>query len=486
MRRKIWRKPHVESFEERIALTASACGMDRAPFGEASTSVRSISSQDDTTATAIDLGELSGPQSLSGYVGRFDQRDVFRFDLPSSATVDIRLEQLTADADIFLLDGARTTVARSENWGTQDDFISNELDSGEYFLVVGRYSPWSAAEYNLTIESTVAPPDGAGSTFATAADIGVLQGTQSFGGAVGFGNDQADLIQFDVAAQSRVRFDLTGLTSDVDLFLYSSSQTQLQSARLPGAVSESLDTVLSAGTYYLGVFPFGSSSSEYSLTVSQFDATPPSPLPEPSAPSVPSQPLPSNPNEDAVTPVVDVLPDVAFFGTSGRNWGLNEVGAPEAWEEGYLGQGVTVAIVDSGVQLDHPDLQDSVWINEDEILGDGIDNDRNGYVDDRFGWDFVSRDNNPNDSNSHGNARSRNRCGTEQQLRRNGRRARGGDHANSGLGDQWGRGRRIRRPRNPVRGGQRSGHHQPQLGRVETVRRSVPLWSMLSNTMCWS
>ena len=59
-------------------------------------------------------------------------------------------------------------------------------------------------------------------------------------------------------------------------------------------------------------------------------------------------------------------------------------------------------MIDSGVQLNHPDLVDSIWENTDEILGDGIDNDGNGYVDDRFGWDFIGNDNNPTDSNSHG------------------------------------------------------------------------------------
>lgn len=50
---------------------------------------------------------------------------------------------------------------------------------------------------------------------------------------------------------------------------------------------------------------------------------------------------------------------------------------------------VTVAVIDSGVDIDHEDLQGKIWINEDEIAGNGIDDDKNGYIDDRYGWNFI-------------------------------------------------------------------------------------------------
>ena len=54
---------------------------------------------------------------------------------------------------------------------------------------------------------------------------------------------------------------------------------------------------------------------------------------------------------------------------------------------------VVVALIDTGVDYGHPDLADSIWINGDEIPGDGIDNDGNGYVDDVYGWNFYSGNN---------------------------------------------------------------------------------------------
>lgn len=50
---------------------------------------------------------------------------------------------------------------------------------------------------------------------------------------------------------------------------------------------------------------------------------------------------------------------------------------------------VVVAVIDSGVDIDHEDLKDVIWKNEDEIPGNGIDDDKNGYVDDVNGWNFI-------------------------------------------------------------------------------------------------
>ena len=56
---------------------------------------------------------------------------------------------------------------------------------------------------------------------------------------------------------------------------------------------------------------------------------------------------------------------------------------------------VVVAVLDSGVDLDHPDLVNNIWVNSGEIAGDGIDNDFNSFIDDVNGWDFVYSDSNP-------------------------------------------------------------------------------------------
>lgn len=69
-----------------------------------------------------------------------------------------------------------------------------------------------------------------------------------------------------------------------------------------------------------------------------------------------------------------------------------DIGIEDAWtvyEQTTERRAVTVALIDTGVDTAHPDLQNSIWVNTDEIPGDGIDNDSNGYVDDVNGWNFY-------------------------------------------------------------------------------------------------
>lgn len=71
-----------------------------------------------------------------------------------------------------------------------------------------------------------------------------------------------------------------------------------------------------------------------------------------------------------------------------------DINMPKAWEV-YNGgkREVIVALIDTGTDITHEDLADAIWINEDEIPGDGIDNDGNGYIDDVYGWNFYDNNN---------------------------------------------------------------------------------------------
>ncbi|MFM9058220.1 MAG: S8 family peptidase [Planctomycetaceae bacterium] len=61
-----------------------------------------------------------------------------------------------------------------------------------------------------------------------------------------------------------------------------------------------------------------------------------------------------------------------------------------------------MAVIDSGIDFNHPDLAANIWTNPREIAGNGKDDDGNGYVDDVHGWDFVGGDNLPQDGFYHG------------------------------------------------------------------------------------
>ncbi|MBC1236330.1 S8 family serine peptidase [Nostoc sp. 2RC] len=86
----------------------------------------------------------------------------------------------------------------------------------------------------------------------------------------------------------------------------------------------------------------------------------------------------------------------------GNNWGADLIKAPEVWTKGYTGQGIVVAVLDSGVDYNHADLSSNIWTNTREIPDNGIDDDFNGYVDDFYGWNFVSNNNNTLDVYGHG------------------------------------------------------------------------------------
>lgn len=88
---------------------------------------------------------------------------------------------------------------------------------------------------------------------------------------------------------------------------------------------------------------------------------------------------------------------------TGQTGGYNDadIDAPAAWKTAR-GTGVVVGVIDSGIDPNHPDLQNNLWTNPGEIPNDGIDNDGNGYIDDYYGYDFVNEDENPFDDNGHG------------------------------------------------------------------------------------
>ena len=73
---------------------------------------------------------------------------------------------------------------------------------------------------------------------------------------------------------------------------------------------------------------------------------------------------------------------------NGKQAVLDLIGAKKLWDFDIDCSDVTVGVMDSGIQTNHEDLIDNIWVNTGEIVGDGIDNDGNGYIDDIYGWNF--------------------------------------------------------------------------------------------------
>ena len=106
-----------------------------------------------------------------------------------------------------------------------------------------------------------------------------------------------------------------------------------------------------------------------------------------------------------------VTNDAAF--TDGTLWGLNNQGqnggtdgadidAPEAWDITVGSRNIIVAVVDTGVRYTHQDLVNQMWVNEDEVPNNGLDDDLDGFVDNIYGADIIGNDGDPMDWNGHG------------------------------------------------------------------------------------
>lgn len=76
-----------------------------------------------------------------------------------------------------------------------------------------------------------------------------------------------------------------------------------------------------------------------------------------------------------------------------NQWYLRQIHAPEAWSVTTGSRDVIVAVIDGGTDIEHPDLRENIWRNEQEVAGDNIDNDGDGFVDDTNGWNYVTKTN---------------------------------------------------------------------------------------------
>jgi subtilisin family serine protease len=111
-------------------------------------------------------------------------------------------------------------------------------------------------------------------------------------------------------------------------------------------------------------------------------------------------PLLANPISPSATRLqAPLLPNDPYFE---QQWYIPAVKADSLWGHTTGDTSQVIAILDTGVDWLHPDLQNKIWFNYKEIPDNGVDDDGNGFVDDIRGWDFVNDDNNPRDDNSHG------------------------------------------------------------------------------------
>ena len=266
---------------------------------------------------------------------------------------------------------------------------ASEWSSNEILEEVGEVSQ----DANVVTTRNFTTTFDAGSTRASARDLGTVSSQKSLKGSLSY-FDRLDVFRFEVSADSNVSLAIGNLWGNADLILANADGSGIATSRNAGTAAESIQTELKAGVYYVAAQARSFWGTNYQLQVSANPISPPADTESGNQES----------GEGEVGSVggnVQALPNVPYFGTQ-RDWNLNSVNAPEAWAAGYTGQGVTVAVVDTGVDLDHPDLASNLFVNPGEIPGNGIDDDQNGYVDDVNGYDFAYGDADADDVNGHG------------------------------------------------------------------------------------
>jgi hypothetical protein len=104
--------------------------------------------------------------------------------------------------------------------------------------------------------------------------------------------------------------------------------------------------------------------------------------------------------EDGLLEMRKTFPNDTLYS---KQWYLGIIRAAEAWDitrsgVNRRGDTIVVAVIDDGLRINHPDFQGNIWINYADTIGNGIDDDGNGYIDDHYGWNFQGNNNDISDS----------------------------------------------------------------------------------------
>jgi subtilisin family serine protease len=377
-----------------------------------------------TLTTAQDLGSLTGTQTQTEWVSFTDWSDYYRISIENPSSLTITLEGIGGDADIQLIQDINQNglveyneiIDGSYNLGSTEQINVSNLDPGFYYVHVAQWSGDINYTLNLATVATIPlPSDLAGNTLSTARLTGGLETPQTFTDAVNNG-DTIDFYRFDLTGDSSLNLSLDQLTADADVAVIRdingdgiANYTEvLQTSTNPGIIPDSLSANLIPGTYYVAVFQH-QGDTQYNLNLS---TTPTAPLENDPGVGVPG--FDANFGYGLIDASVAVaaaqgqptafsdVPDLTSSVIWNNTTDLNQINVPEVWNQGITGEGVVVAVIDSGVDVNHPDLINNIWRNTDEVANNGIDDDLNGYVDDVQGYDFEDNDNDPSDLDGHG------------------------------------------------------------------------------------
>jgi len=356
---------------------------------------------DALAASSATTGALAVGDSITGFVNTRGDHDWFRIQFSAGNTYQINLNRVAgrdglADPFLALRDGNGELITENDDAGSGQNsaifFTATRSDT--YFLDASAFNDGYIGQYQLKV-SRVSSDQYAANTSTT----GSIDPGGSMTSTIDSRGDH-DWFKITLTAGKNYIFNLNKVgnrgLSDPLLNLRNGSGAVITSNDdANGTLNSQINfTATSTGTYFLDAGSYGDRfTGQYQLLAAEA-------APTPNGYSVTTGYGEANVRRALESLLNTSLPSVTDLG--GIFWGLDRLGAPEAWAAGYTGTGITVAVVDTGVDYTHSDLAGNIWINSGEIPGNGIDDDGNGFIDDVRGWNFDANTNNVMDDNSHG------------------------------------------------------------------------------------
>ena len=217
-------------------------------------------------ATTIEV-----PQTLAASVGfGADTTDVYRVIAPTTGTLVVQVGNLGQDVDVYVFNSLGNQIGRSENANTENEQALVSVIGGATYYVEVRPFQSAQSNYSLSVDIQAATTSDAGNSFDAARIYDI---NQDFAGTVGYGTDSNDFFKFVAPADGLFSARMTGLTADLDLYLYDIHGNRLAAPFATGTTAETVSQAMSAGdVYYLRIAPFQGAASAYNVDLS-FQAT---------------------------------------------------------------------------------------------------------------------------------------------------------------------------------------------------------------------
>ena len=221
--------------------------------------------QGESRATAFYIGNLAGADTFRTRSGTVNGADVYRkFTLTRWRTMRIELRELSGNANLYLENASGSALESSRRSGTAAESIVRELAPGTYYI---RIDPVSSGDIGYELRYRWDPRP-RGWTHQTAWYIGNLTNVISYRAKAGTVNkrfDASDYRRFRMTATGTMRFVLSDLSGNADLYLEDENGNELRRSRRSGTGSETFSRELAAGTYYVRVNAIDDGKIRYQL-----------------------------------------------------------------------------------------------------------------------------------------------------------------------------------------------------------------------------